>query len=126
MKTKTAKRGRPSKKQLAKRPSSVKEISSNPFEIRNDIPAGRVVGNDDPKIDMLIEQVYKLKAGDRMQSVNVPATLYPTRNDAYNLLRIAKYKIKKNNMAEIVLSIKTIISSDSKKSYLGSRIYRIK
>lgn len=114
------------KKIIKKTVKEKKTEKNNPFEIMTDVPVGRALGINDPKLDMLIEQLYRLTPNNKMESVNVPVTLYPTKKDAYNLLRVAKYKIKTYNMADITLTIKTIVSSDSKKSYLGSRIFRLK
>ena len=115
-------------KKVTKKPAKRKvtkqvKVVVNPFEILEDVSLVRTSAMTDPNIDKLIAQIYKLEAGNKNQSVNIPTTLYPLKKDANNLLRIVKYKFKEDGI-NITLSAKTILSND-KKLYLGTRIFRI-
>lgn len=122
MKTKKAVKKVAKKGTISKVTKEVKSVA-NPFEILEDMSLARTSALTDPNIDKLIEQINKLKVGNKNQSINVPTTLYPLKKDANNLIRIVKYKFKEEGLS-IVISAKTILSND-KKVYLGTRIFRI-
>lgn len=98
---------------------------TNPFSIKTDIVfCGNRSGMTAQYIEMLKEQVLQLKPGDKTTSVHIPVTICPTRNSASNLCLGLKRLLKSNKATEkIYISSKSI--TDDKKTYLGSRVWRL-
>lgn len=101
--------------------------SANPFEIKTDIlfTGNHRIGNKD--VTSLSEQALKLQTNNKQQSVNIPVNLYPTRSAASNLfLGMKRYITKRGKTnTDIKFVSKSIYSDDKKKTYLGSRIWRV-
>ena len=96
-------------------------VENNLFEIEE----GHVYhGNraNNPYVDLLIKQMIKLPV-DKTKSIFIPISVAPSKNSAQNLLLNAKRRIKVANRSAYY-TLKTISSVD-KKSYLGSRIWRL-
>lgn len=102
--------------------------SNNPFEIKTDL---EFTGNrsDMALLTALQDQVVKLDPNDRRQSVNIPLTVCSTRNTAANLVLTLRRNMEQSRDAvvkKMIITSRAILSLDGKKSYLGSRIWRVK
>lgn len=100
----------------------------NPFEIKRDM---EYTGNrSNPKLlDALAEQLIKLNPENRQESVNIPLTVCENRGAAGNLfLTIRRYfsDHKNKSYRNMHFTSRGVFSMDGKKTYLGSRIWRVK
>lgn len=102
--------------------NKVAKSVQNPFEIMTDMSMSRA-GIPDENVTLFYTQIKKLQSGNKNQSVNIPTNLYPEKKDAYNLIRMVRYVIKQEK-ENIVLGVKSITSLD-KKTYLGTRVFRL-
>lgn len=74
---------------------------------------------------MLVKQMLSIKA-DKLDSILIPYSIADSKKAAGNIFQQAKNYIAKTNQAELVYTIKSTFSSETKKQYLSARIWRIK
>jgi len=101
----------------------------NPFEIKTDLEYGGNRSANSAIIEALAEQCMKLDPENRRQSVNIPVTVCPNRGSASNIfLTMRRYLANSKNKEHktAAFTSRGVYSTDSKKTYLGSRIWRIK
>lgn len=97
----------------------------NPFAIKKDMTfTGNRSSVHAEFLPLLEEQVQKLVPGDKTTSVHIPVTICATRSQAANLVLNLKRKMNGGKKkGEIYLTSKAIL--DAKKTYIGSRVWRL-
>ena len=74
---------------------------------------------------MLAKQMLSINA-NKLDSILIPYSIADSKKAASNLFQQAKSYIAKTNQAELVYTIKSTFSSETKKQYLSARIWRLK
>jgi len=97
-------------------------ISVNPFVIEQ-VPFTGVRATSDIVL-MLVKQMLNINA-NKLDSIYVSNAVAHSKKAAGNLFLQAKNYIAKTNKAELVYTIKSTFSCDSKKQYLSARIWRL-
>ena len=99
------------------------DLDANPFVIQQVPFTGT---RTTPEIVlMLAKQMLSIKA-DKLDSILVPYSIADSKKAAGNIFQQAKVYIAKTNQAELVYTIKSTFSSETKKQYLSARIWRLK
>jgi len=99
------------------------ESGVNPFVIEQVAFTG---ARSTPEIVlMLAKQMLSINA-NKLDSILVPYSIADSKKAASNLFQQAKSYIAKTNQAELVYTIKSTFSSETKKQYLSARIWRLK
>ena len=98
-------------------------IKVNPFKIEQ-VPFTGTRTTPEIVI-MLAKQMLSINA-NKLDSILIPYSIADSKKAAGNLFQQAKNYIAKTNKAELVYTIKSAFSSETKKQYLSARIWRLK
>ena len=99
------------------------ESGVNPFLIEQ-VPFTGIRSTPEIVI-MLAKQMLSINA-NKLDSILIPYSIADSKKAAGNIFQQAKSYIAKTNKAELVYTIKSTFSSETKKQYLSARIWRLK
>ena len=99
------------------------ESGVNPFLIEQ-VPFTGIRSTPEIVI-MLAKQMLSINA-NKLDSILIPYSIADSKKAAGNIFQQAKNYIAKTNQAELVYTIKSTFSSETKKQYLSARIWRLK
>lgn len=95
------------------------------FPIMDDINYSGNATRDQAEIILFVDQLKKLKPGDREKSVSIPKTFCGTRKSATNFFnRVKRYIQDYKVFEDYYFATKGVKASDGE--YLGTRVWRLK
>jgi len=102
------------------------ENNENPFEIKEDLELTRN-SSSLLMVNKMLDQLLKLESNNKRQSINIPLTICPSKREADNFITTLRRVIEdsEDQLVNDVTFTKRTIMSEDKKTYLGTRIWRL-